>query len=76
MKSKTIEAVIFDLDGTLVTTNSGYRKKLIKEVLEIYGKNASIESMDKFWFGMDRNGTISDEFGLEPDLFWKTFNYS
>lgn len=49
-----MKAVIFDLDGTLVTTETDYRRKLIKDILLKFGYSASDNDADLIWFSHDR----------------------
>lgn len=67
------KALLFDLDGTLVTTSPGHRYLAVGQTLEELGRSSTRESMDRFWFETRRDDVIKDEFGLEPEVFWKTF---
>lgn len=70
----TYTAAIFDLDGTLVHTKPSYRYSTTGHVLNILGiREWTNNSIDRFWFGYDRNGVIKNEFGLNPEIFWPEF---
>jgi HAD superfamily hydrolase (TIGR01549 family) len=68
------EAVIFDLDGTLVHTMPEYRYKIVGQTLKDLGTTSSNHIIDRFWFEARRNDIIKNHFGLEPELFWKTYS--
>lgn len=67
------KAVIFDLDGTLVHTTPKYRYKTTGRTLKEFGKKATKDIIDKFWFEGKRDKTIKKYFGVEPKLFWNVF---
>jgi len=68
------KAVIFDLDGTLVGTDSECRKIIVGKTLRELGI-ASYDSthVDRFWFGAKREEIIRECFGVEAELFWKAY---
>ncbi len=67
-------AVLFDLDGTLVHTAPEHRYQLVGQTLKDLGRVGIPNSdIDKFWFRGQRNTIIRQNFGLEPELFWKTY---
>ena len=68
------EAVLFDLDGTLVHTTSEYRYLIVGDTLRDLGKEPDEKSIDKFWFEAIRDDIIRECFGLEPEVFWKTYD--
>lgn len=68
-----LEAVLFDLDGTLVSTRSEYRYQVVGNTLKELGCCAAQSDMDRFWFGADRDKIIRELFAVEPSLFWKAF---
>lgn len=65
--------MIFDLDGTLVYTTHEYIGKVVFNTLQEFGISPSREHIKNFWFGTDRNNIIREHFGVDNDLFWKTF---
>ncbi|MDP3027405.1 MAG: HAD family hydrolase [Nanoarchaeota archaeon] len=80
---KKLEAVIFDLDGTLVHTKPEYRHEVVGSTLvelkrgylkkDIDNLNKEI---DDFWFGSEdaRARIITEKWGLDPEgEFWPTF---
>jgi len=68
------KAAIFDLDGTLVHTMPEYRYLVVGEqTLKELGVTASEEDIDKFWFEARRDEIIRGLFGLDPEVFWKTY---
>lgn len=69
-----IEAFIFDLDGTLVHTKPQHRYELVGRTLDELGvASYSKEQIDRFWFEGRREEKIKKCFGLEPEVFWKTY---
>jgi HAD superfamily hydrolase (TIGR01549 family) len=69
------KAVLFDLDGTLVSTRPEYRYFVVTSALEdlgvLEGKKYDI---DRFWFAHDRDTTIAERFGVNPvSSFWKAY---
>ena len=67
------EAVIFDLDGTLVHTTPEYRYLIVGDTLKDLGKEPDEKSIDKFWFEARRDEIIQECFDVEPEAFWKIF---
>lgn len=67
------KAVIFDLDGTLVHTLPEYRYQIVRQTLKDLGTTSSNHNIDRFWFEARREVIIKEHFGLEPELFWKTY---
>ncbi len=70
-----LEAVLLDLDGTLVFTPFEYRKRIVKKSLKDVGINScSREDVDSFWYGTERARIITDRFGIEkPGLYWRAY---
>ncbi len=64
------KAVIFDLDGTLVYTAPECRYLIVGKTLKELGVTASETAIDKFWFRTERDKIISENFGIEPEIFW------
>lgn len=67
------KAVVFDLDGTLVHTTPEYRYKIVGQTLRDLGATSSNHNIDRFWFEARRDAIIKEHFGLEPELFWRTY---
>ena len=68
------EAVIFDLDGTLVHTRPEYHKFIIQKTLnKIGGTLPSEDLIKKFWFEANRSVTVEECFGIKPEVFWPVF---
>lgn len=70
-----IEAVVFDLDGTLVHTTSDYRYLVVGKTLAKFNKSATNSSIDDFWFRSEEERTriIQEEWSLDPEEFWPVF---
>ena len=68
------EAIIFDLDGTLIHTAPEYRYIIVGNALKDLGTSTSNEKIDKFWFEKERNKIIKSEFKVEPQEFWVRYN--
>lgn len=69
-----INALLFDLDGTLVHTHPAFRYLIVGLTLRKFGKSAQQPTIDKFWFESGRDELINEEFGLEPRQFWREYN--
>ncbi|HLD06132.1 MAG TPA: HAD family hydrolase [Candidatus Nanoarchaeia archaeon] len=67
------EAVIFDLDGTLVHTAPEYRYQIVGQTLQDLGTTSSRHDIDRFWFEARRDAIIKECFGLEPEKFWEVY---
>jgi HAD superfamily hydrolase (TIGR01549 family) len=67
------DAVIFDLDGTLIHTKPEYRYNLVGKVLKQFGSSAEKEDIDLFWFETDRNDIIINRFKRIPETFWEEY---
>ena len=69
------EAIVFDLDGTLIHTAPEYRYIIVGNTLKDLGVSASNKKIDKFWFEKERNKIIKNEFGVkEPQRFWEKYD--
>ena len=68
------EAVIFDLDGTLVCTEAAYRYETVGRVLKEFNKESSKDIINRFWFETRRDEIIKKHFKEEPEAFWKVFH--
>ncbi len=74
------KAVIFDLDTTLIRLDSDFKYTIVGTILKDIGIINCYEevyslrnSVDKFWFGPQRDTVIKEEFNLDPDLFWRLY---
>lgn len=67
-----MKAIIFDLDGTLVSVRLEYRYELLGKVLARFGKRATPDEIDSFWFMHSRDRLI-ERWGIKPESFWKEF---
>ena len=68
------KSVLFDLDGTLVHTLPKYRYLVVPQTLSEFDVVASKANIDRFWFGdPERDVVIKEGFGVDVELFWKTF---
>ncbi|MBI5347475.1 MAG: HAD hydrolase-like protein [Candidatus Aenigmarchaeota archaeon] len=67
--------IIFDLDETLVHTKPEFKVQVIKNTLDYLGivSRYSMEDIERFWFGPDRNGTIERCFRTKPGNFWSAY---
>lgn len=68
-----IKAVLFDLDGTLVCTRTGYRYSTTNKVLSRFGIKKSEKEIDRFWFKPSRDELL-ESWGLDPEKFWPVFH--
>jgi pyrophosphatase PpaX len=68
-----VDAVLFDLDGTLVGARKDYIESVVGDTLNEFGTRASWEDTAAFWYESDRNPIIRDRFGLNPEDFWEVF---
>jgi phosphoglycolate phosphatase-like HAD superfamily hydrolase len=75
----TYNAVMFDLDGTIIHTTTEYRHFVVSNTLRnIKGlpesvQPASTQDMDLFWFESERDRIIADRFHVNPGCFWKVY---
>ncbi len=67
------EAVVFDLDGTLVHTAPEYRYQIVGQTLKDLDATSSNRNIDRFWFEARRDAIIQEHFGLDPKQFWETY---
>ena len=67
------EAVVFDLDGTLVHTTPEYRYQIVGQTLRDLGVTSSNRNIDRFWFEARRDAIIQEHFGLDPKQFWEIY---
>jgi len=67
-----IKGIIFDLDGTLVSTRPEYRYIVTGSALSELGVSRGRQDIDRFWFGPDRDATVRS-WGVDASRFWKAF---
>ena len=68
-----MKAVLFDLDGTLVTTRAEYRYGVVGSALRELRRHADHAAIDAFWFGADRDAIVRNNFDLDPPPFRAAF---
>jgi pyrophosphatase PpaX len=68
-----LKAIIFDLDGTLVSTKAEYRYHIVGSALKQLGRKAVHAHIDTFWFEGNRDEIIRTLFQVDPVLFWKSY---
>ncbi len=76
MLPEIVEAIIFDLDGTLVHTKPEYRYLVVGEALRKSDRSAPQSQIDDFWFGSEdeRTRIIQEKWHLSPEgQFWPAF---
>lgn len=67
-------AVLFDLDGTLVSTKPQYRYLVVGQALDKLGIfDCSRYGIDRLWFENDRDATVVDLLGADPVKFWEAY---
>ena len=66
---------LFDLDGTLVDTEWGYKRELFDRVEDRLGVGFDDDAVERVWYGLggDRAAAIRAA-GLEPTEFWAAFD--
>ncbi len=67
------KAILFDLDGTLVSTNISLIHHLFNQAVSKFGKTASVEDCKRFWFFNGRTDFIKNHFGISPSDFWPVY---
>jgi pyrophosphatase PpaX len=68
-----VKAILFDLDGTLVSTKPEYRYHVVGSTLRQLGRKVVEAHIDAFWFEGNRDETIRTLLQLDPLLFWKAY---
>lgn len=64
--------ISFDLDETLIHTDADYRYWLIPFVVKkLGGETPDKKMINEFWFEANRDETIAEKFGLNPENFWQ-----
>jgi HAD superfamily hydrolase (TIGR01549 family) len=69
----TYNAVIFDLDGTLVGTDIKYAIHVVGKTLATFGRTADDHSIKRFWYEARRNDIVSGVFGVDLEDFYSEF---
>jgi HAD superfamily hydrolase (TIGR01549 family) len=72
MENKTIKAIIFDLDGTLVHTKHKYIYGIMNSVMKQLGLEFNKEKALEFWFGCNRDDILL-QWGIDMKKFWEIF---
>jgi phosphoglycolate phosphatase-like HAD superfamily hydrolase len=73
-QKREVDAIIFDLDGTLVWTDPVYRETVVKEIVDKLGKPFKPGYVHEVWFGQDKKAFFQHEFGMKVPGFWEAFN--
>lgn len=68
------KALIFDLDGTLVTSRPEYRYLIVDQTAKACGGTTTKEDIDRFWFETERSKVISESFRVTPTIFWEEWD--
>lgn len=68
-----VKGIIFDLDNTLVETDTKYVERIVNSTLQDYRKKASEEECCLFWYGVYREEKIRNMWNVDPDEFWRSF---
>jgi FMN phosphatase YigB (HAD superfamily) len=68
-----LRLITFDLDGTLIRTNSRYYVMQFRRALIHFGKLADELFIRKLWFDDNRSKYIRD-LGIDSNEFWKHYN--
>jgi phosphoglycolate phosphatase-like HAD superfamily hydrolase len=70
-----IKGIVFDLNGTLVYTNSQHRYLVVRKTLEKLGISYVGDGLiDIFWFDGDRDKIVLENFKVNPMEFWIEFD--
>ena len=68
------KGLIFDLDGTLVTTKYEHRKIILEKTLGNFAKRVPPHQIiNKFWFEGNREKIIKEIFKIDIQDFWKAY---
>lgn len=69
------KAAIFDLDSTLVYTTAEYRRSVVTSVLHSLRIGEYPDwFIDRFWFFGNREQTIRDALGIDPELVFRIYH--
>ena len=69
------DAVLYDLDGTLVTTANEYRQRAVEGTLDLLGLETPHGFADRFWFGADREMIVQRELDITIEQFYDAFAF-
>ena len=70
-----LKGILFDLDGTLVSTDFRHREIILGKILGEFGKEPpSKEIINKFWFEGNRDLVIKENFSLDISDFWEVYH--
>lgn len=74
---ESYQGILFDLDGTLVTTDYEHRHSLLAETFSTLGirQNLARDAVDRFWFCGERDAFLHVRWNIDPSLFWPVFNH-
>lgn len=67
--------ILFDLDGTIAKTDPKYLHMLFQRVLQDFGKEATEEETNRFFFSAHRNSVIKEMFEIDAVKFWERYDY-
>ena len=67
------EALICDLDGTLVRSLPEHRYNVVCAALKDLGVIASKADIDMFWFETERDTIVIERFGVANEDFWPRY---
>jgi HAD superfamily hydrolase (TIGR01549 family) len=67
------EAIIFDLDVTLIHTKPEHRYTLVGRVFDELGIEITKGYIDRFWHEGGRSKMLKDEVGVDPAAFWEIY---
>lgn len=67
---------LFDLDGTLVDTNSAHRTEIVNSIFSQLGirRKMSATDIERLRYCNARNDLLRGKYGVEPERFWPLFN--
>jgi HAD superfamily hydrolase (TIGR01509 family) len=69
----SIQAHIFDLDGTLVDVHKDYIHTVFRRALATFGREVTEQQTYRLWYGHDRDNIVQYELGIDPLAFWQVF---
>jgi len=75
MTGRSYDAVLFDLDGTLVAPRFAHVRRMFDRVGEELGHEFSDETARRLWHGL--GGSRNDQLrsmGVDVEAFWRTFD--
>lgn len=69
-----IEAIIYDLDGTLVYFKQEGYSWLVIQALKEFNVIPTQQQIDKFWYMGNRDNTILEFWDIDPPEFWNAYS--